>query len=122
MKKVFLCLALVAACLSGCSTSGTLGLVTKSMADPGALLKDGRGYKELGPTSGEACRFFVLAVIPFGDSSFSSAVDDALRKTGGDALLNVTTTSSLYGFIPIYNVYTYTCTEVRGIAIKMNEK
>lgn len=122
MRRVFLCLALIAACLSGCSTSGTLGLVTKSMADPGALLKDGRGYKELGPTSGEACRFFVLAIIPFGDSAFSSAVDDALRKAGGDALLNVTTTSSLYGFIPIYNVYTYTCTEVRGIAIKMNEK
>jgi hypothetical protein len=45
-------------------------------------------------------------------------VEDALQQKGGDALINVTVTSSLYGFIPIYNVYSYTCTEVKGVAVK----
>lgn len=48
----------------------------------------------------------------------AKAVDKALEATGGDALLNVSAESSLYGFIPIYNVYTFTCTTVRGTAIK----
>ena len=46
------------------------------------------------------------------------AIDDALGKSGGDALVNVSVTSSLYGFIPLYNVFSYTCTTVQGIAIK----
>ena len=29
-----------------------------------------------------------------------------------------TVSSSLYGFIPIYNVYSFTCTSVSGIAVK----
>jgi bacteriorhodopsin len=45
-------------------------------------------------------------------------VDDALVQRGGDALLNVSVETSLYGFIPIYNVYSFTCTTVRGIAVK----
>lgn len=119
MKKLFL--LLVGLCLAGCASVGNLGMVTKNMDNPGALLKNAKSYKELGPAEGEACRFFILAVIPFGDSTFSSAVDEALAKSGGDALLNVTVSSSLYGFIPIYNVFSYTCTNVRGIAIKFNE-
>jgi hypothetical protein len=104
--------------LAGCSSSGTLGLVTKSTADPASLLRQGRGFKELGPVQAKVCRHFVLAIIPWGDSNFSSAVDKALIERGGDALLNVTVETSLYGFIPIYNVYTFTCTTVQGIAIK----
>jgi hypothetical protein len=104
--------------LGACTSVGTLGLVTKSAADPAAILKSGRGYKELGPAEGQACRFFVIAVIPFGDSTFSTAVEKALAEKGGDALLNVTTSSSLYGFVPIYNVLSFTCTTVKGIAVK----
>ena len=104
--------------LTGCTSVGNLGIVTKPSADAASLLKSGRAYKELGPAEGEACRHFLLAVIPWGDSSFSTAVNNALAEKGGDALVNVTVSSSLYGFIPIYNVYTYTCTTVKGIAVK----
>jgi hypothetical protein len=114
--------AMVVMMLVGCSSTGNLGLVTRSMGDPGALLRNAQPYTELGPAEGEACRFFILAVIPFGDSSFSAAVEDALRKHNADALLNVTVSSSLYGFIPIYNVYSYTCTNIKGIAIKFDKK
>ena len=103
---------------AGCTSVGHLGIVTKASADNADKLKSGVAFEELGPAEGSACRHFVIAVIPFGDSSFSTAVDEALAQRGGDALLNVTVSSSLYGFIPIYNVYSFTCTSVQGVAVK----
>jgi len=120
MKSYLGLLAIMALC-AGCTSVGNLGMVTKSMGDPGALLRNGQPYREIGPAVGEACRFFFLAVLPFGNSSFSAAVDEALEQSRGDALLNVTVSSSLYGFIPIYNIFSYTCTNVRGTAIKFGK-
>jgi hypothetical protein len=117
-RALFLSFLLMTLVVTGCSSSGTLGIVTRSSADAGELLKSGRSYQDLGLAEGSACRHFVLAIIPWGDSTFSAAVEDALQKKSGDALINVTVTSSLYGFIPIYNVYSYTCTEVKGVAVK----
>jgi hypothetical protein len=111
-------IAAVSFFLAGCSSSGTLGIVTKSSADPASLLRSGRAFKELGPVQAQVCRHFVLAVIPWGEADFARAVDKALVERGGDALLNVTVETSLYGFIPIYNVYSFTCTTVQGIAVK----
>lgn len=116
MRKIMV--LVVALILSGCTSVGTLGLVAKSTGDPGALLKNAQQYKELGAVHGESCRFFLLAVAPWGDGTFSTAVDNALETVGGDAMINVSVSNSLYGFIPIYNIFTYTCTEVRGIAVK----
>jgi hypothetical protein len=105
--------------LIGCSSSGTLGIVTKSTADNAGLLRSGRAFQELGPVEGQACRHFVLAVIPWGQGDFGKAVDKALEEKGGDALINVSVETSLYGFVPIYNVYSFTCTTVKGIAVKL---
>lgn len=105
--------------LAGCTSVGTVGIVTKSSAEPASILRNGKQFKELGPGQGEACRFFLLGMIPWGDATFSAAVDDALSKSGGDALINVTVSNSLYGFLPVfYNVFSYTCTDVKGIAVK----
>ena len=120
--KTKLLLLLVVIFLAGCSSTGSLGMVVKSTLDPGALLTKQTPFREIGPAEGEACRFFILAVLPFGSSDFAAATDEALAKSGGDALLNVSVTSSLYGFIPIYNLFTYTCTNVKGIAVKFEEK
>jgi hypothetical protein len=86
------------------------------MADPAAVLKGGT-YQVIGPAEGRACRFFLLGVIPFGDSTFATAVEKALDDAGGDALINVTTSSSLYGVFPIYNILGFTCTSVTGFAV-----
>ena len=93
-------------------------MVTKSTANPGSLLTENTRFKEVGPAMGEACRHFVLGIIPFGQSDVAEAVDKALEEVDGDALVNVSTESNLYGFVPIYNIYSYTCTTVRGTAIK----
>jgi hypothetical protein len=118
--KRFVCAFAAAAFLfvTGCSTTGTLGIVTKSMADPTSLLKSPRPFQELGSVEGRACRYFAIGVIPWGASDMQTAVDKALSEKGGDALINVSVESSLYGFIPIYHVFDFTCTTVKGIAIK----
>jgi hypothetical protein len=108
--------------MAGCTSFGTLGMVAKSTGDPGAILKNAQSYKELGPVEGTACRFAVLGLIPFGDATLSKAVDKALAKSGGDAIINVATSNSLYTIIPLYNIVIYTCTDVKGIAIKINDK
>ena len=118
MYKGTLALIVLVIFLAGCTSTGTLGIIAKSSANPAKLLQSAQDFEELGLTEGEACRHFVLAIIPFGNSNLEEAVNKALEKTGGDALINVSTTSTLYGFIPFYNVYSYTCTTVRGIAIK----
>ena len=102
----------------GCTSTGSLGIVTKASANPAGLLQSAQEFEELGFAEGSACRHFVLGIIPFGNSTMEEAVNNALEKTGGDALINVTTSSSLYGFIPIYHVYAYTFTEVKGTAIQ----
>lgn len=122
MKTGIIVVMLLAVALVGCTSVGTLGVATKSSADPGAVLRTGQSYKELGPAEGEACRYFLLAMVPWGDATFSKAVDNALAKTGGDALINVTVSNSLYGFVPLYNIFAYTCTEVKGIAVKLEKK
>ena len=73
-------LIVLAILLSGCTSTGTLGIVTKSSANPAKLLETAQGFEELGLTEGEACRHFVLAIIPFGNSNFEEAVNKASRK------------------------------------------
>ena len=105
--------------VGGCSSTGTLGIATRGMANPGSLLTNPRPYAEIGPARGQACRYILLGIAPWGDSTVTAAVDNALEKTGGDALLNVAVTSSLYTFVPIYNVFCFACTTVQGTAITL---
>ena len=117
MKKVILSLAMILLTIS-CTSTGNLGMVSKSTANPGSLLTSPQPYKEIGPAKGKACRYFLLGIIPWGDSTIKTAVDKALAESGGDALINISVSSSLYGFVPIYNVFCFTCTTVEGIAIE----
>jgi len=117
MKKVILSLA-VMLLIASCTSTGNLGMVSKSTANPGSLLTSPQPYKVIGPAKGKACRYFLLGIIPWGDSTLKTAVDKALAESGGDALINLSVSTSLYGFVPIYNVFCFTCTTVEGIAIE----
>ena len=103
--------------IASCASTSNLGVVTKSQADPASLLTSSQTFEEIGIVRGKACRFFLVGIIPWGDSTVTKAIDNALER-GGDAIINVSVTSSLYGFVPIYNVFCFTCTEVEGIAIE----
>jgi len=120
MRVRALVVVLVAVMVAGCSSTGTLGMAVKSMADPGSLLKGGRGYTEIGPAYSQSCRFTAIGIIPWGNGTAAAAIDDALAASGGDALLNVSITNSLYTFIPYWNVFCYTCTSVSGVAVKFD--
>jgi hypothetical protein len=122
MARGIFAIVLTALILGGCSSTGNLGMATKSMADPGSLVTSAGGYKELGPAKGEACRYILLGIIPWGDSTATKAITAALEQSGGDALINASVTSSLYTFVPIYNVFCFTCTSVEGIAIKFESQ
>jgi hypothetical protein len=104
--------------LPGCTSVGSLVVIAKSSADPVSLLQTEHSVKDLGPAEGQACRYFLLAVIPWGNSDIQNATDRALEPSGGDALVNVSTATSLYGFAPIYNVFSFTCTTVKGTSVK----
>jgi uncharacterized protein YceK len=117
-ERGILVLLAVVVCLSGCASVGTVGMITRSTADPLSVVKSAHTVKDLGPAEGQACRYFLLAVAPWGKSDLQAAVDQALVKLGGDAMVNVAVSSGLYGFIPIYNVFSYTCTTVKGTAVK----
>jgi hypothetical protein len=116
MRNALTLLILLA--LVGCSSTGNLGAVSRSMGDPGALYRQETSYREIGPASGRACRYFLLGVIPWGDATVQAAVDEALKEKGGDAMINVSVQTGLYGFVPIYNIFCFTCTHVQGIAIE----
>lgn len=121
MRKYFL-IGLAVLALGGCSTVGSLGIVARSSSDAASMLKNGRPFKEVGLAEGRACRYFLLGAIPFGDADVQTATDRALASIGGgDALLNVTTQNSLYGFIPVYNVWSQSCTTVKGMAIRFQD-
>ena len=116
MKKTVI-LSVAIFFIAGCSSTGNIGMVTKSQANPGSLLTSSYSFKEIGLVKGRACRFFLLGVVPWGNSTVTQAIDNALAN-GGDALINVSVTNSLYGFVPIYNIFCYTCSDVEGIAIE----
>jgi len=122
MSKKLMVAVLFVVGLSACSSVSHVGVLTRSSGDPGSIISKARPYSELGPVEGEACRNFLLGVIPWGDSTITAAMDQALGTKGGDAIINASVETSLYGFVPIYNLFAYTCTKVRGIAIKFDEE
>ncbi len=118
MLRNFLIVAVVGIVLSACSSVSQIGILSKPSADPISVITKQQSFKELGFVEGRACRYFLLAVIPFGDSTTGRAMEKALAQGGGDAIINASVTTSLYGFVPIYNVFSFACTTVRGTAIK----
>ncbi len=99
--------SMVIAMTSACTSVGQVGIMTRPGANPGALLTQATPYEEIGWAEGEACRYFLLAVIPWGNSTATRALEKALAQAGGDALINVTVSTNLYGFVPIYNVFQF---------------
>lgn len=108
--------------LSACSSTGTLGIITRNVSDNVAAIKSGRALEEIGPVSSSSCRYFIAAVIPWGDGGLDDAMNEALAETGGDALINVKVTTSLYGIFPIYNVFSYTCVSLEGTAARFKRE
>jgi len=111
-------LLLAALLASACASTSNHALIARPTASASDLLRTSVSFEELGPVEGRACRFFVLAVVPFGNSTPGAAIENALEGKQADAILNASVTTSLYGFVPIYNVLSFTCTTVQGVAVR----
>lgn len=109
---------LAVALAAGCASTSNHALIVRPTASAADLLRKPVDFEDLGPVKGQSCRFFVLAIIPFGDSTPGAAIEKALRGKQADAILNASVTTSLYGFVPIYNVLSFTCTTVQGVAVR----
>lgn len=117
MQKTLRVMAVVVS-TAACTSVDQVGLMTLPEANPGALLSQPVPYQPLGSANGRSCRFFALGAIPWGNSTAGDALQRALAATGGNALLNASIETNLYGFIPVYNVFTFSCTTVRGTSIR----
>jgi hypothetical protein len=118
IPKLAICAAAALATVVGCSSTSNHALIAKPALHADDLLTEPTAFEEVGHVQGRACRFFVVALIPFGNSTVGRAMEKALDGTGGDAVLNASVTTSLYGFVPIYNVLAFTCTTVQGIGVR----
>ena len=103
---------------TGCVSTGQMGIMSRSGADVVHLITEATPYEEIGEATARVCRHFLLNAVPYGNSDMSTAVDQALSRVNGDALLNATVSNSLFGFIPLYGLYTFSCSAVRGTAIR----
>jgi hypothetical protein len=70
-RTVLICLML----LTGCHSTGNIGVVVRSSADPFSIFRTGSNFQELGFTEGQACWHFFLAIIPWamGQLGFSKS-------------------------------------------------
>src|SRR6185295_7574188 len=109
MRYACCVMALTALTLAGCASVGSVGLMVKSTANPAELARSA-SYQDLGPAEADSCRYLIIGVIPYGNADPGYVLDKALAGKGADALLNVSTSNSHYGFVPIYNVFSITCT------------
>lgn len=73
-----------------------------------------RPYKVLGKADGSHGAFSLFGFIPFGKADFELAMNDAVRKLNGDALINV----RYWNRGSYYFVGTYSSVEVEGDVIK----
>jgi len=109
---------------AGCTSTGSIGLLSNSETEADLGPHDSHKFHRVGgQIEGTACRHFILGLVPWGDSDLETAMKDAFKKNPAlhaDGLVHVTTSTSLYNFFPLYNVYTLTCTTVRGIPVRFD--
>ena len=96
------------AVLAGCAT--TPGGVAASNTP-----LEGKQYTVLGPTAGKDRLVRLFMVLPVsGSNSLRAALDEAIRRKGGDALINITVESYSHYWL----LFSTHATKVEGEAIR----
>ena len=74
------------------------------------------GYTVIGPASATDCKVNLLGLIPVsGGNQLQDAVRNAIRNSGGDALIDISVDVAFKYFI----LWSQTCTEVRATAVRV---
>lgn len=95
----------VALCLSsGCAgTTGHLAMASTRPVDLRTVDLDTRSAQHV---VGRSC-IQVIGVVPIGMPNLGDAVDDTLRQTGGDVLMNVVVGYDIFDIPFVYGVACY---------------
>lgn len=101
----------ITAFLSGCTHYAAF------QATPSNAPLNPPSYKVVGRAQGKSCRTLLFYFIPLGTSTnrYQAAIDDALSKSGGDAIIEMTMDMS---FTHGYPLFGRVCTHVNGLAVK----
>src|SRR3990167_8468816 len=93
---------------SGCIRSPIAMMPSTKPLAPG-------GYTEIGPVEETDCLWYLLSFIPITTgNNMQGAMSDAIKRMGGDALIQVTAETYYQNFIVISRY----CTIIQGIAVK----
>ena len=73
------------------------------------------GYTEIGPVEETDCLWYLLSFIPItSGNNMQGAMSDAIKRMGGDALIQVTAETYYQNFIVVSRY----CTIIQGIAVR----
>lgn len=73
------------------------------------------GYTEIGPVEETDCLWYLLSFIPITTgNNMQGAMSDAIKRMGGDALIQVTAETYYQNFIVVSRY----CTIIQGIAVR----
>lgn len=75
------------------------------------------GYTEIGPVEETDCLWYLFSFIPITTgNNMQGAMNDAIKRMGGDALIQVTAETYYQNFIVVSRY----CTIIQGIAVRSN--
>lgn len=102
----------------------TLGVLsTGCIRSPIAMMAASRpleqgGYTELGKVEETDCLWYLFGIIPITTgNNMQDAMADAIKRTGGDALIQVTAETYYQNFIVVARY----CTIIQGIGVRSRE-
>ena len=111
MNRPLLVLTAVALLSSGCIRSPIAMMASTKPLAPG-------GYTEIGPVEETDCLWYLLSFIPITTgNNMQGAMRDAMKRMGGDALIQVTAETYYQNFFFVVARY---CTIIQGIAVRSN--
>jgi len=85
---------------------------------PSNLPLEGRSYRVLGETKATDSAIRLFGILPIsGSNHIRSALDAAIRREGGDALINITVEAYVQNFI----IFVRFVTAVHGTAIRFED-
>lgn len=111
LSSRLLLLALIVGLMPGCIRSPVAMIASTRPLEQG-------GYVELKPVEELDCIWYLLGIIPISSgNNLQSAIRDAIRRSGGDALIQVTAETFYQNFILVSRY----CSIVQGIGVRSRE-
>src|SRR5512146_1227243 len=106
--RPLLLLSAIALLASGCIRTPVAMMPSTKPLAPG-------GYTEIGPVEETDCLWYLFSFLPItSGNNMQGAMRDAIKRMGGDALIQVTAETYYQNFIVVSRY----CTIIQGIAVR----